>query len=156
MRDQVGVPSVNRAYPRRPYACFDEDGKGVDLHGVLEEIRCEATECARQAARHLSWKNMIRVADYKGLKPSVAGSRMGIRLPPGKRLRGRSRFERMVREYAGVSVFWPTGVAPASTSVLGGDVPLTCSRQGFWRPDCRYQRQTTSTIPSVSEEILLS
>ena len=43
---------------------------------------------------------MIRVADYKGLKPSVAGSRMGIRLPPGKRLRGRSRFERMVREYA--------------------------------------------------------
>lgn len=99
MKDPVRVPSVNRAYPRRPYACFDEDGKGVDLHGVLEEIRCEATECARQAARHLSWKNMIRVADYKGLKPSVAGSRMGIRLPPGKRLRGRSRFERMVREY---------------------------------------------------------
>lgn len=93
------MPSVNRTYPRRPYACFDEDGKGVDLHSVLEEIRCEATECARQASKHLTWKNMIRVADYKGLKPSVAGSRMGIRLPPGKRLRGRSRFERMVREY---------------------------------------------------------
>ena len=43
---------------------------------------------------------MVRVAECKGLKPSVAGSRMGIRLPPGKRLRGRSRFERMVREYA--------------------------------------------------------
>ena len=91
---------MNRAYPCRPYACFDEDGKGVDLHDVLEEVRCEATECARQASKHLTWKNMIRVADYKGLKPSVAGSRMGIRLPPGKRLRGRSRFERMVREYA--------------------------------------------------------
>ena len=94
------MPSVNRTYPRRPYACFDEDGKGVDLHDVLEEIRCEATECARQAARHLSWKNMVRVAECKGLKPSVAGSRMGIRLPPGGRRRGRSRFERMVREYA--------------------------------------------------------
>lgn len=91
---------MNRAYPRRPYACFDEDGKGVDLHDVLEEIRCEAAECARQASKHLTWKNMIRVADYKGLKPSVAGSIMGIRIPPGKRSRGRSRFERMVREYA--------------------------------------------------------
>ena len=30
----------------------------------------------------------------------MAGSRIGIRLPPGKRSRGRSRFERMVREYA--------------------------------------------------------
>lgn len=100
MKDPAIVSSVNRTYPCRPYACFDEDGKGVDLHGVLEEIRCEATECARQAARHLSWKNMVRVAECKGLKPSVAGSRMGIRLPPGKRLRGRSRFERMVREYA--------------------------------------------------------
>lgn len=99
-RGPVRLPSVNRAYPRRPYACFDEDGKGVDLHDVLEEIRCEATECARQAAKHLTWKNMIRVANYKGLKPCVAGRRMGIRLPPGKRSRGRSRFERMVREYA--------------------------------------------------------
>lgn len=94
------MPSVNRAYPRRPYACFDEDGKGVDLHDVLEEIRFEATECARQAVKHLTWKNMVRVANYKGLKPSVAGSRMGIRLPPGGRRRGRSRFENMVREYA--------------------------------------------------------
>lgn len=91
---------MNRTYPCRPYACFDEDGKGVDLHDVLEEVRFEATECARQASKHLTWKNMIRVADYKVLKPSVAGSRMGIRLPPGKRSRGRSRFERMVREYA--------------------------------------------------------
>lgn len=94
------MPSVNRAYPRRPYACFDEDGKGVDLHDVLEEIRLEAAECARQAAKHLTWKNMVRVTDYKGLKPSVAGSIMGIRIPPGKRSKGRSRFERMVREYA--------------------------------------------------------
>lgn len=100
MRSLVRVPSVNRTYPCRPYACFDEDGKGVDLRDVLEEIRCEATECARQAAKHLTWKNMVRVAECKGLKPSVAGSRMGIRLPPGGRRRGRSRFERMVREYA--------------------------------------------------------
>lgn len=100
MRSLVRVPSVNRTYPCRPYACFDEDGKGVDLHDVLEEIRCEATECARQASKHLTWKNMVRVAECKGLKPSVAGSRMGIRLPPGGRRRGRSRFERMVREYA--------------------------------------------------------
>lgn len=54
---------MNRAYPRRPYACFDEDGKGVDLHDVLEEIRLEAAECARQAAKHLTWKNMVRIAD---------------------------------------------------------------------------------------------
>ena len=94
------MSSVNRAYPRRPYACFDEDGKGIDIHSILKEIRCEATECARQAVKHLTWKNMVRVADYKGMKPSVAGSRMGIRLPPGKRSKGRSRFERMVREYA--------------------------------------------------------
>lgn len=94
------MPSVNRTYPRRPYACFDEDGKGVDIHSVLEEIRLEAAECARQAAKHLTWKNMVRVADYKGLKPCVAGSKMGIRLPPGKRSKGRSRFERMVCEYA--------------------------------------------------------
>ena len=91
---------MNRAYPRRPYACFDEDGKGVDLHSILEEIRCEATECARQASKHLTWKNMVRIAEYRGLKPCVAGSKMGIRLPPGKRSRGRSRFERMVCEYA--------------------------------------------------------
>ena len=100
MRSLVRVPSVNRTYPCRPYACFDEDGKGVDLHDVLEEVRFEATECARQASKHLTWKNMIRVTEYKSLKPSVAGSRIGIRLPPGKRSRGRSRFERMVWEYA--------------------------------------------------------
>ena len=93
------MPSVNRTYPRRPYACFDEDGKGVDLHGVLEEIRCEATECARQAARHLTWKNMVEVSDCDGTKPAEVGRRIGIRLSPGRRQRGRSRFERMVREY---------------------------------------------------------
>jgi len=100
MRSLVRVPSVNRTYPRRPYACFDEDGKGVDLHGVLEEIRCEATECARQAAKHLTWKNMVEVSDCDGTKPAEVGRRIGIRLSPGRRQRGRSRFERMVREYA--------------------------------------------------------
>ena len=91
---------MNRAYPRRPYACFDEDGKGVDLRDVLEEVRSEAVECARQAFKHLTWKNMVRVSDHDGIKPSEAGRRMGIQLPPGGRQRGRSRFERMVREYA--------------------------------------------------------
>lgn len=100
MRSLVRVPSVNRTYPRRPYACFDEDGKGVDLHDVLEEIRCEATECARQAAKHLTWKNMVEVSDCDGTKPAEVGRRIGIRLSPGRRQRGRSRFERMVREYA--------------------------------------------------------
>lgn len=94
------MPSVSRTYPRRPYSCFDEDGKGVDLHDVLEEVRSEAVECARQAFKHLTWKNMVRVSDYDGIKPSEAGRRMGIQLPPGGRQRGRSRFERMVREYA--------------------------------------------------------
>ena len=88
----IRVSSVNCAYPRRPYACFDEDGKGIDIHDVLEEIRHEATECARQAVKHLTWKNMVRVADYKGLKPCVAGSKMGIRLPPGKRSWAESAF----------------------------------------------------------------
>lgn len=91
---------MNRAYPRRPYACFDEDGKGVDLRDVLEEVRSEAVECARQAFKHLTWKNMVRVSDHDGIKPSEAGRRMGIQLPPGGRQRGRSRFERMVCEYA--------------------------------------------------------
>ena len=99
-KDPVRVPSMNRTYPCRPYACFDEDGKGVDLHDILEEIRCEATECARQASKHLTWKNMVKVSDYDGIKPAEAGRRMGIQLPPGRRQRGRSRFERMAREYA--------------------------------------------------------
>lgn len=94
------MPSVSRAYPRRPYACFDEDGKGIDLHDVLEAVRAEAVECARQAAKHLTWKNMAQVSDYDGIKPAEAGRRMGIQLPTGGRRRGRSRFERMVREYA--------------------------------------------------------
>lgn len=94
------MSNVNRAYPRRPYACFDEDGKGVDLCDVLEEVRSEAVECSRQALKHLTWKNMIRVSDHNSIKPAEAGRRMGIRLPPGGSRRGRSRFERMVREYA--------------------------------------------------------
>ena len=94
------MPSVSRAYPRRPYACFTEDGKGIDLRDVLEEVRVEAVECARQAVKHLTWKNMARVSGYAGMKPAEAGRRMGIQLPPGGRRRGRSRFERMVREYA--------------------------------------------------------
>lgn len=53
------MASVNRAYPRRPYACFDKKtGAGLDLRIVLEEVKETATLCAAEAMKHMTVENM--------------------------------------------------------------------------------------------------
>lgn len=95
------MSSVARAYLRRPYACFDKaTGEGLDTGEVLEWVRGDAVQCAQLAFTHITPENMLLVPEYAGLKPADAGRRMGIRLPAGTRTTGRSRFEKMVQEYA--------------------------------------------------------
>ena len=95
------MSSVTRTVPLRPFACFDkETGAGLDLHNILEEVRNDATLCATEAFKHVTVENLERVSEHDGLKPAVAGRRMGIRLSVPGRGTGRSRFERMVCEYA--------------------------------------------------------
>ena len=92
---------VTRTHPLRPYACFDKKtGAGLDLHTILEEIRNDATLCATEALKHITSENLEKVSEYDGLKPAVAGRRMGIRFSVPGRGTGRSRFEWMIREYA--------------------------------------------------------
>ena len=93
--------SVIRTYPLRPYVCFDKKtGMGLDLHNVLEEIRSDAELCATEAHQHITVENLKKLFKHDGLKPAVAGRRMGIRFSVPGRGTGRSRFERMVQEYA--------------------------------------------------------
>ena len=93
--------SVIRTYPLRPYVCFDKKtGMGLDLHNVLEEIRSDAELCATEAHQHITVENLEKLPEHDGVKPAVAGRRMGIKLPPGESDTGRSRFEAMVQEYA--------------------------------------------------------
>ena len=93
--------SVIRTYPLRPYVCFDKKtGMGLDLHNVLEEIRSDAELCATEAHQHITVENLEKLSEHDGVKPAVAGRRMGIRFPGSGRGTGRSRFERMVQEYA--------------------------------------------------------
>ena len=100
------MASVNRAYPRRPYACFDKKtGAGLDLRIVLEEVKETATLCAAEAMKHMTVENMELASEYTKLHPDVAGRKMGIRLYPRIRKTGRSRFERMIQEYA-VTQLW--------------------------------------------------
>lgn len=101
IRKQHHVSSVARAYPRRPYACFDKvTGKALDTGEVLRWVLGDAVRCAQWAFTHITPENMAVVSEYAGLKPAEAGRRMGIRLPAGARTTGRSRFEKMVQEYA--------------------------------------------------------
>ena len=101
MRKRRRMISVTRAYSRRPYACFDKaTGEGLDTSEVLKRVRNDAVQCAYLAFTHITPENMVLVPEYNGLKPAEAGRRMGIRLPAGVRTTGRSRFEKMVQEYA--------------------------------------------------------
>ena len=93
--------SVTRAFSLRPFVCFDKvDGVGLDLRGVLGEVRADAELCAEEAFAHITVDNLEKLSEHDKLKPAVAGRRMGIRFSATGRGTGRSRFEWMVREYA--------------------------------------------------------
>lgn len=93
--------SVTRTIPLRPFACRErKTGNGIDLHDVLEELRDDAVLCASEASKHVTVGNLGKLSEHDGLKPAVAGRRMGIRFSVSGRGTGRSRFEWMVREYA--------------------------------------------------------
>ena len=95
------MASVTRTHPLRPYACFDKKtGAGLDLHTILEELRNDATLCAEEALKHITVENLEKLSEYDGVKPAVAGRRMGIQFSIPSRGTGRSRFEWMIREYA--------------------------------------------------------
>ena len=93
--------SVTRTYSLRPFMCVDKKtGIGLDLHDVLEELRNDATLCAEEAYKHITLNNLEKVSEYDGLKPAEAGRQIGIKLSSTGRGTGRSRFEKMVQEYA--------------------------------------------------------
>ena len=93
--------SVTRTYSLRPYTCFDKKTSiRLDLHTILEEVRNDATLCAEEAFKHITVNNLGKLAEHDGVKPAIAGRRMGIRLSVPGRWTGRSRFEWMIREYA--------------------------------------------------------
>ena len=93
--------SVTRTYSLRPFVCREkETGTGLDLHKILEEVRADAERCAAEASKHITVANLEKVSEYDGLKPAVAGRRMGIRFSVPGRGTGQSRFERMICEYA--------------------------------------------------------
>ena len=95
------MSSVTRTVSLRPFVCFDKKtGVGLDLRTVLEEVRDDATLCATEAHKHITVENLEKLSEHDGVKPAVAGRRMGIKLPSGKSVTGRSRFEAMVQEYA--------------------------------------------------------
>lgn len=93
--------SVTRAFSLRPFVCFDRGtGVGLDLYSILEEVRLDAELCAFEAMKHVTVENLGKLSEHDGLKPAVAGRRMGMRFSVTGRATGRSRFERMVQEYA--------------------------------------------------------
>ena len=95
------MSSVTHTIPLRPFACHEKKtDTGLDLHDVLEELCNDATLCATEAFKHLTVENLGKLSEHDGLKPAVAGRRIGIKLPSGKSVTGRSRFEVMVQEYA--------------------------------------------------------
>ena len=95
------MSSVTRTILFRPFACFEKKtGTGLDLHNILEEVRNDATLCASEASKHITYENLEQVSEYDGLKPAEAGRQMGIKLSSAGRGTGRSRFEKMVQEYA--------------------------------------------------------
>ena len=95
------MSSVTRAMPLRPFACHEtKTGTGLDLHTILEEVRADAELCAEESLKHITVDNLEKVSQYGGLKPAEAGRRIGIKLSSTGRGTGRSRFEKMVQEYA--------------------------------------------------------
>ena len=95
------MSGVTRTILLRPFACREKKtGTGLDLHDVLDELRDDAILCAAEASKHVTVENLGKLSEHDGLKPAVAGRRMGIRFSVPGRGTGRSRFEWMVREYA--------------------------------------------------------
>ena len=95
------MSSVTHTISLRPFVCREtKTGKGLDLHTILEEVRKDATLCATEAYKHVTIENLGKLSEHDGLKPAVAGRRMGIQFSVSGRGTGRSRFEWMVREYA--------------------------------------------------------
>ena len=95
------MSSVTRTISLRPFACREKKtGIGIDLHDILEEVRADAELCAVEASKHITVENLEKLPEHDGLKPAGAGRRMGIKLSTGKSVTGRSRFERMIQEYA--------------------------------------------------------
>ena len=93
--------SVTRAYSLRPFACREKKtGINLDLYTVLEEVRNDATLCATEAYKHITVANLKIISQYDKLKPADAGRQIGIKLSSTGRGTGRSRFEKMVQEYA--------------------------------------------------------
>ena len=94
------MSSVTRTIQLRPFACREiKIGTGLDLHIILEEVRADATLCATEALKHITHENLEKLSQHDGVKPAVAGRRMGIRFSGFGRGTGRSRFEVMVQEY---------------------------------------------------------
>ena len=95
------MSSATRTISLRPFACFDKKTSfGLDLHNILEEVSKDATLCAEEAYKHITVENLGKLSEHDGVKPAVAGRRMGIRFSVPGRGTGRSRFEKMVQEYA--------------------------------------------------------
>ena len=95
------MSSVTRTISLRPFVCRDKKtGVGLDLHNILEEVRADAELCAAEAIKHITFENLEKLSEHDGVKPAVAGRRMGIRFSVPGRGTGRSRFEWMIREYA--------------------------------------------------------
>ena len=95
------MSSVTRTISLRPFACRDKKtGTGLNLHNILEEVRTDAELCAAEAHKHITIDNLEKLSEHDGVKPAVAGRRMGIRFSVPGRGTGRSRFEWMIREYA--------------------------------------------------------
>ena len=95
------MSSVTRTYSFRPFACHEKkNGQGLDLHTVLEEVRNDAILCATEAYKHITAENLEQVSKYDKLKPAEAGRQIGIKLSSQGCGTGRSRFEKMVQEYA--------------------------------------------------------
>ena len=95
------MSSVTRTISLRPFLCREtKTGTGLDLCNILEEVRVDAEMCAAEAFKHLTVDNLKKVSKYDKLKPAEVGRQMGIKLSPTGRGTGRSRFEKMVQEYA--------------------------------------------------------
>ena len=63
-------------------------------------MRNDAILCATEAFKHITVENLGKLSEHDGLKPAIAGRRIGIQFSVSGRGTGRSRFEWMIREYS--------------------------------------------------------
>ena len=95
------MSSVTRTISLRPFACREKKtSTGLDFHAILKELRADAELCATEASKHITVANLEKISEYDNLKPAEAGRQIGIKLSSTDRGTGRSRFEKMVQEYA--------------------------------------------------------